>query len=154
MSDGRLSDVARGLAGRVDLWSPHVRHEREHRTYAEIHRDEDISAWLICWMPGHDTGFHDHDGSGGAVQVLTGVIAEERLRIGGAPHTRWCGPGEGFSFAGADIHRVRCPGPHPAVTLHVYSPVLVRSGAYVIAPDGSLQRRSLRDGEELRPLAV
>ena len=31
------------------------------RHYASIHRDEYVDVWLICWSPGNDTGWHDHD---------------------------------------------------------------------------------------------
>ena len=26
---------------------------------------DDLEVWLIHWEPGHDTGFHDHERSGG-----------------------------------------------------------------------------------------
>ena len=41
--------------------------------------------WVITWTNGNDTGFHDHDVSGGAVAVVEGEIVEERLVVGGAP---------------------------------------------------------------------
>ena len=34
-----------------------------------------MTVWLICWMDGHDTGFHDHDGAAGAVAVVAGPSA-------------------------------------------------------------------------------
>jgi len=53
----------------------------------------------------------------------------------------------------ADIHRVRHAGSDPAVTLHVYSPPLLRMGAYVVGEDGVLARHSVAHTEELRQLA-
>ena len=38
------------------------------------------------------------------------------------------------------------------MTLHVYSPPLLRMGAYVIAEDGVLARQPMSYREELRPL--
>ena len=70
--------VAR-LALRPDVWSPLVRHDAEERFYEEIFRDEHLSAWLICWMPGQETELHDHAGSAGAVTVVSGAILEQRL---------------------------------------------------------------------------
>ena len=35
--------------------------------YSELLRNDDVAAWLICWMDEQDTGFHDHDVSAGAV---------------------------------------------------------------------------------------
>jgi Cysteine dioxygenase type I len=144
-----LLGVAHGLAVQHDLWHPHVRHDPLQRTYHEVAREERFSAWLICWMPGHDTGFHDHDGAGGVGLVLR--VREARLAVGAAPVAREIGRGQHFSFSAHDIHRVEHAGDEPAVTLHVYSPVLVRMGAYEVAPNGTLRRHTLDESEELRP---
>ena len=74
--------------------------------------------------------------------------------LGGGTADRVCGAGEMFSFAAADIHRVRHAGRGPAVTLHAYSPPLWRMGAYEIAPTGELRRHSVSYAEELRPVAA
>lgn len=168
-----LLGVAHGLAVNQNLWHPHVRHDPLQRTYHEVARTDRYSAWLICWMPGHDTGFHDHDGAGGVGLVLRGQVTESRLRVGsvppaagdtflatdaqgapqlGPPIERVCSRGQHFSFAAHDIHRVHHTGEEPAVTLHVYSPVLVRMGSYEIAPNGTLRRHMLDESEELRPI--
>jgi predicted metal-dependent enzyme (double-stranded beta helix superfamily) len=105
-------------------------------------------------MDDHDTGFHDHDLSSGAVAVIQGAVAEDRLVLGGDPVTRTFAAGGAFSFSGADIHRVRHAGDAPAVTLHAYSPPLWRMGAYEILAGGELRRHSLSYAEELRPLGT
>jgi predicted metal-dependent enzyme (double-stranded beta helix superfamily) len=148
-----LVEVAERLAADRALWTPHVRHEPDQRTYELIHHDHDVMAWLLCWMDDHDTGFHDHDLSAGAVHVIQGRIREQRLRLGREPITREFGPGASFAFSASDIHRVAHAGGGPATTLHVYSPPLWRMGAYEVEPDGSLRRHSLSYAEELRPLA-
>jgi hypothetical protein len=104
-------------------------------------------------MDDHDTGFHDHDLSAGAVAVVDGAVAEDRLVLGGEPVTRTFARGAAFSFTAADIHRVRHAGDAPAVTIHAYSPPLWRMAAYEILPGGELRRHSLSYAEELRPLA-
>jgi hypothetical protein len=109
-------------------------------------------AWLICWMDDHDTGFHDHDLSAGAVHVVEGSVREERLRVGQAPLARTFGQGAVFDFASADIHRVAHAGGPPATTIHAYSPPLWRMGAYEIGPGGQVRRHSVSYAEELRPL--
>ncbi len=140
------------LADRPELWIEHVRHDTRQRSYRELICDEHVTAWLICWMDDHDTGFHDHDTSSGAVAVVSGAVREERLALGGAPLKRTCRAGQSFHFSAADIHRVRHSGEDPAVTLHVYSPPLLRMGAYVIGEDGALARHPMSSAEELRPL--
>jgi predicted metal-dependent enzyme (double-stranded beta helix superfamily) len=154
LSEDELERFACELASRPELWIERVRHESDQRVYEELLAgDLHVTAWLICWMDEHDTGFHDHDVSAGAVAVVGGEVREQRLTIDGPPHDRVFGVGESFSFSPADIHRVVHAGIGPAVTLHVYSPPLSRMGAYTIDDDGVLGRQPLSHGEELRPPA-
>ena len=79
-------------------------------------------------------------------------MREERSRLGG-PATRGSRRRARASTSrAADIHRVLHAGGGPAVTLHAYSPPLWRMGAYLVEPDGGLQRHSVSYAEELRPL--
>ena len=130
-----------------------MRHETERRVFEELLTDEHLAVWLICWMEGHDTGFHDHDGSAGSVSVVRGRLREERLRIGGTPPAVELGPGDSFGVESTDIHRVIHPGGEPAISIHAYSPPLRSMGSYVVEPTGALRRHALRPHEELRPLA-
>jgi predicted metal-dependent enzyme (double-stranded beta helix superfamily) len=142
------------LADQPDLWIDFVKHDRTQRHYEELFSDDYLTAWLICWMEDHDTGFHDHDISCGAVSVVSGCVREERLTLDGSPTEKLVRAGESFNFSASDIHRVRHAGSDPAVTLHVYSPPLLSMGAYVVADDGRLERQTLPASEELRPLDV
>ncbi|HEY4451087.1 MAG TPA: cysteine dioxygenase family protein [Solirubrobacteraceae bacterium] len=151
LSGPELHDFVRELAERPELWIEHVRHDASQRHYEELLSDDHLTAWLICWMDDHDTGFHDHDVSAGAVAVVSGAVREERLAIDGPGRQRTFAVGESFHFSPADIHRVRHAGADPAVTLHAYSPPLLRMGAYVIGDDGALARRPMSYAEELRP---
>jgi predicted metal-dependent enzyme (double-stranded beta helix superfamily) len=142
------------LADRPELWIGHVRHDPTQRSYAELASDPHLTAWLICWMDDHDTGFHDHDLSSGAVAVVSGAVREERLALGADPLRRTFGAGQSFHFSASDIHRVRHAGSDPAVTLHVYSPPLLRMGAYAVGADGVLARHAMSYADELRPLGA
>ena len=133
--------VAR-LALRPDTWSPLVRHDPRDRVFEEIFRDEHLSAWLICWMPGQETGFHDHAGSSGAVTVVSGSVLERRVTPHGDVVGHLRSRGEVFDFGADLVHCVRHHGTQPATTLHAYSPPLLGMGAYV-ARDGRLQRDEL-----------
>jgi hypothetical protein len=153
LSGPELQRFVSELADRPELWIDSVKHDRTQRVYEELLSDEHVTAWLICWMDEHDTGFHDHDVSAGAVAVVSGGVCEERLAIDGPPRERVFAAGGSFHFSAADIHRVRHDGRDPAVTLHVYSPPLLRMGAYVIGEDGVLARHPMSYEEELRPPA-
>ncbi|MEA2409816.1 MAG: hypothetical protein QOC77_377 [Thermoleophilaceae bacterium] len=150
-----LRELVTGLAVDRVRWDNLVRHDPDKRVFERLIDEPDVEAWLICWMPGHDTGFHDHDLSSGAVTVVAGSVQEERLGIGTLEtRSRIYTPGDTFDFASSEIHRVTHAGAHPAVTLHAYSPRLRRMGAYAVARDGALQRHPLGYGEELRPLEL
>ena len=149
---GALTELVDGLAGRPDLWRHLVTHRADARTYEQLHRDDHVAVWLICWMNDHDTGFHDHDLSAGALSVVRGSVCYERLVLDGAPSSRTISAGGTLTFAASDIHRVAHTGSEPAVTLHAYSPPLWRMGAYEVSPEGTLRRHSMSYAEELRPL--
>ena len=148
-----LRAVVAGLAADRTRWADRVRHDPQQRVFERILDEPEMEAWLICWMPGHDTGFHDHDLSSGAVTVVAGAVREERL---GLAHTtsRVYLPGETFDFTASEIHRVTHEGAAGAVTLHAYSPRLRRMGAYAVTREGALQRHPLGYGEELRPVTA
>jgi predicted metal-dependent enzyme (double-stranded beta helix superfamily) len=154
LTEPELIELAQRLAAQSDAWEHLVRHEPDARTYEQLFRDEHVGVWLICWMDDHDTGFHDHDLSAGAVAVARGAVREERLVLGGPPVARVVGAGEGFTFGPSDIHRVAHAGGVPAVTVHAYSPPLWRMGAYEVLASGELRRWSLSYAEELRPIGA
>ena len=154
LSEPELERLVRDLAARENEWRDLVEHRPDARTYAQVHRDEHVAIWLICWMNDHDTGYHDHDLSSGAVAVAAGAVREERLVLGGAPAARTVHAGDAFTFGAADIHRVSHTGSEPAVTLHAYSPPLWRMGSYEVLSSGELRRWSLSYAEELRPIGA
>jgi predicted metal-dependent enzyme (double-stranded beta helix superfamily) len=150
----QLTALVERLAAEPERWRHLVHHRADARTYEQLHRDDRVAIWLICWMNDHDTGFHDHDLSAGALTVVRGQVREERLVLGGAPVSRTLGAGQTLDFSASDIHRVSHAGSELAVTLHAYSPPLWRMGAYEVSTDGTLRRHSMSYAEELRPLAA
>jgi predicted metal-dependent enzyme (double-stranded beta helix superfamily) len=149
-----LIELVERLAASPETWRDLVTHRPDARTYEQLHRDDHVAVWLICWMNDHDTGFHDHDLSAGALAVAAGAVQEDRLVLGGPPASRVISAGGSLGFGASDIHRVSHCGTEPAVTLHAYSPPLWRMGAYEVRDDGTLQRHSLSYAEELRPLVA
>ncbi len=157
LTDEQLLVVADQIAAQPALWSHHIEHDPAHRTFKQLLRDEHLDVWLLCWSHDHDTGFHDHDLSAGAVAVVSGSVREERLVLGrspDAPISRTAHAGSSFTFGASDIHRVLHAGTEPAVTIHAYSPPLVRMGSYTIEPSGQLRRHAVSHEEELRELSA
>ena len=147
-----LDGLVQDLMARPEGWAHLVAHDPGRRRYELLRRDDEVEVWLICWMADHDTGFHDHDLSSGAVGVVAGAVREDRLVLGGGTVSREVAAGGTFTFTAADIHRVLHAGDEPAVTIHAYSPPLWRMGAYEVAETGELRRHSVSYAEELRPL--
>jgi hypothetical protein len=108
-------------------------------------------AWLNTWWQPRDSGYHDHDGSGGGVHVIEGEVVGEYLRVEGERRVTRFAAGDAFSFAGDRIHRVdHLAG---AVTVHVYSPPLRSIGHYELV-DGELRREPLSPDEASPPSAA
>ncbi len=155
LTDDELLAAAEAIAARPQLWQELIHHDPNHRTYEQLLRDTHLDVWLLCWSRDHDTGFHDHDLSAGAVAVAAGAVREERLMLGrpvDAPIARTVGAGSSFSFGASDIHRVLHAAGEPAVTIHAYSPPLVRMGSYLVEESGQLRRFAVSYEEELRAI--
>jgi hypothetical protein len=157
MTDGLPSTLSRSalrclverLRDEPHRWSHLVEHVPDRRSYAQVWRDGSVDVWVIAWMRDHDTGYHDHDLSAGAFTVVSGLLVEERLVLGGAPRRRVMRAGETVDFAASHVHRVRHEADAPAVSLHAYSPPLRRMGAYTVAGDGTLERETVSYADEL-----
>src|SRR5919206_518432 len=98
-----LAGLARDVARRPELWQHRLDADATERTYAALHRDAHVDVWAISWRPENDTGWHDHDTSSGAVQVVRGALEESVLRLGRGGGRRSYASRETFSFAPTHI---------------------------------------------------
>jgi predicted metal-dependent enzyme (double-stranded beta helix superfamily) len=149
LTEQEVADLAARVARRGDLVRPLVHHRDDERNCASLHADEHVGVWVISWMPGQDTGFHDHAGSHGAVAVVAGHVREERPPWGRLARVLDAGADEAFTFDDADIHRVLAVGTEPAVTVHVYSPPLIAMTVYRLGEDGAVESQTVRWDETL-----
>jgi predicted metal-dependent enzyme (double-stranded beta helix superfamily) len=154
----RLAHLAQEIVDAEQLWRPFVRHDTDERFYQQLYRDPNLDVWLICWVRGQNTGYHDHDRSYGAVCICEGTLLEDWFRVEEdgwvREQTREHAPGEGFDFDASDIHGVRHPGGDapPATSIHVYSPALWRMGHYEPGPRG-MRRIGMTYADELLGVA-
>src|SRR5271155_52357 len=112
-------------------WMDKVRLRAEQRWYERLYLGPDYDVWVISWLPGQSTGFHDHGASSGAFVVATGVLEEHRP--GG--RTRVIHPGNPRAFGADYTHDVRNVSLAPAISIHAYSPPLNEMNEYEL--DGS-----------------
>lgn len=152
MTRDELRELVTRIAAEPARWRSLVCLDTDDRHFEQLWRDDDVDVWVISWTNGNDTGFHDHDVSSGAVAVVEGELIEERLVLGGDPVRRHHRAGEAFDFDASHVHRMHHDSGTRAVSIHAYSPPLWRMGSYVVASDGTLQRRSISYAEELRPV--
>ena len=153
MTEQELRDLVCRLA-EEGAWRALVHEDHEQRQFEQLLRDDDVDVWVLSWMQFHDTGYHDHDISCGAVAVVEGELVEERLCIGGAPKRTAYRAGDRFTFDPSHVHRMHNETPRLAVSIHAYSPPLRALGAYVIDDDGTLRRLTQAGDSELSPLAT
>ncbi|WP_158853238.1 cysteine dioxygenase [Saccharothrix deserti] len=148
-----LARIAEAVAKRPELWEDTLRETTSERTYVDVFTNDHLGIWAIAWMDDeHDTGYHDHDRSSGAVYVAKGSIRHEQLRLGRRPTGTAVPEGNGFSFDNTFIHRMRRePDAGPTVTIHAYSPPLTRTGQYAEHEDGLLHRIPTDAEEQLVP---
>ncbi len=151
LAKDELRVLAASVAARPELWECHVAYDEETRHYVSLHRDAHVDVWLLCWTPGNDTGWHDHDTSSGAVHVVEGALEEHALLVAQPERRRCHRAGESFAFGPSHIHRLTCAEPR-AVSIHAYSPPLWRLGQYTVDEEGALHRVSVSYADELRPL--
>jgi predicted metal-dependent enzyme (double-stranded beta helix superfamily) len=153
LARSELVDLAVAIGRESRLWTPFERHDAAERFYHQLYRDPNVDVWLICWLPGQGTGYHDHDRSDGAVYVCLGSLYEDyfcREADGWIrERTNLHEAGGYFSFEASDIHGVRHAGDAPATSVHVYSPALWRMGHYEPDPRGALRRISVTYADEL-----
>ncbi|MEU9073452.1 cysteine dioxygenase family protein [Kitasatospora sp. NPDC048538] len=148
LTPSALRAVVRELAEQPDQWIHLVRLSTDERWYQRLLSDDDHEVWLISWLPGQSTGFHDHGGSRGAFTVALGEL--EELSLGGPDQgllIRRIPAGTARAFGPEYVHDVRNTASGPAVTLHAYSPPLGTMAHYDLRA-GGLVRTSTEGPEQ------
>jgi mannose-6-phosphate isomerase-like protein (cupin superfamily) len=110
-----------------DGWMDKVRLRTEHRWYERLYHGPDYDIWVISWLPGQSTGFHDHGESSGAFVVATGILEEHRP---GEQTRVEIHPGKPRAFGPDYAHDVRNVSLAPAISIHAYSPPLNEMNEY------------------------
>jgi cysteine dioxygenase len=92
---------------------------------------------VLCWQNGQRSPIHDHAGSSCGLRVLRGTMTETRFEFASNGHvkavaSRDLATGSVVGSQDLDLHQISNlqPGTADLVTLHVYSPPLLRMGTY------------------------
>ena len=134
-SPAELAGIVSGFAA-TPGWLDRVRLSTGERWYERLHHGPDYDIWVISWMPGQSTGFHDHAESAGAFVVTTGTLEEHRP---GQPPLSILA-GQPRAFGQSYTHDVRNVSLAPAISIHAYSPPLEEMNEYLLDGDQLVPR--------------
>jgi predicted metal-dependent enzyme (double-stranded beta helix superfamily) len=123
-----------------EIWRTLAVTNTTFRDYRLLYENDSVEAWVLSWMPGQITGFHDHDISSVGICVAHGTLLERHLRLHEAPHAHILRPGQTQAGGLGYIHEVSHLDGAPAISIHCYSPRLEQVGQYRVDEQGLLRR--------------
>jgi predicted metal-dependent enzyme (double-stranded beta helix superfamily) len=132
----RLGQIVAAVVAGPDGWSALVRFDAGRRWFRRLVLADDHEVWLLSWLPGQGTGFHDHGSASGAFAVVRGGVRERTVAGGGRLRHRTVWPGAVRSFGPRHVHDVVNASAEPAVTVHAYSPPLTAMRRYELTGSG------------------
>src|SRR5260370_21560144 len=83
LSPARLAQIVAATAAQPGRWSDVLRFDAGRRWYHRLQLADDHEVWLLTWLPGQSTGFHDHGIAVGAFAVARGRVSERTMAAGG-----------------------------------------------------------------------
>lgn len=149
LSLDELGELAQAIAARADIWDPLTIVDPVRRRYRLLFEDHRIDVWALAWMPGQGTGFHDHDISCVGLAVGRGMVVEKQMLIPDGARRLELRPGDVRRGGPGYIHSAGWGEGEPAVSIHAYSPPLLKVGQYRVCEDGILQRSIEHGRKEL-----
>jgi len=130
-TQSELDALLRKLELEPEELRPHLGFKPNTYTRHRIFRSDLCEMLVLCWLPGHRTAIHDHNGSYGAIRICEGAMEEEIFAMNEAGevefdtvHTRATGEVTGTGVP--DIHRIgNAEGnAERMLTIHIYAPPL------------------------------
>lgn len=136
----RLGQLAGEIMADQGRWTQLVRFTEPQRWYQRLQLADDYEIWLLSWLPGQHTGFHDHGEAVGAFAVASGRLSERTVAAGRhQARSRAVAAGTVRSFGSEHVHDVQNTSAQPAVSVHAYSPPLTAMRRYELTTDGLVQ---------------
>ena len=149
LSEQELATLVTRITERPDLWQPLVVIDRDRRRYELLYDDDSVDIWVLSWMPGQKTGFHDHDRSSVGAHLRAGRARRGKPLARPAGRAPADDAGVVRTGPGGYIHSVSHVDGEPAVSIHAYSPPLTCVGQYRVDALGRLRREPEHGRKEL-----
>ncbi len=135
LSAGQLGQLVCETA-EAQGWRAIVRYEHR-RWFRRLALTESYEIWLLSWLPGQRTGFHDHGDACGAFTVAAGELLETLALPGSRGiRVRTAAQGSVTRFGGQHLHNVSNASSVTAISVHAYSPPLSAMRRYAMTDDG------------------
>lgn len=122
-------------------WRDYVAACEDYRDYRLVFENDYVDVWVLSWLPGQETGFHDHDISEVGLCVAQGAVREHHMHVHQPDTSHVIRPGQVQEGPFGYIHRVEHWEGDPAVSVHSYSPPLAWVGQYREAEGQMLRLR-------------
>ncbi len=137
LSPAELGRLVRATAAAEQVWRPILRFSSRPRWFRRLLLAEQYEIWLLTWLPGQHTGFHDHGDAAGAFTVAVGELRESLASPGSRlVRHRTAALGSITRFGGQHLHDVGNVAAEPAVSVHAYSPPLAAMRRYEMRDAG------------------
>jgi predicted metal-dependent enzyme (double-stranded beta helix superfamily) len=137
LSPARLGQIVSEIVAAEHSWRPIVDFSTERRWYRRLVLADDHEIWLLSWLPGQHTGFHDHGEARGAFAVAQGELRETLAQPGkNRVRNRCASTGSVTAFGSRHLHDVSNAATAPAVSVHAYSPPLTAMRRYEMTASG------------------
>jgi predicted metal-dependent enzyme (double-stranded beta helix superfamily) len=136
LAPARLGALVRQVAA-AGRWPAAVMFDASGHWYHRLELTDEYETWLLGWLPGQHTGFHDHGEASGAFAVVRGELAESLARPGRRRVRRRCAPTYAVTtFGPRHLHDLGNESGEPAVSVHAYSPPLTAMRRYAMTESG------------------
>lgn len=142
-----LARLTQVLSLRPELWHTKIGFDPDSRYYARLGRTDAYEVWLLTWLPGQTTGWHDHGSSAAGFTVVSGILRERTLvRERGRERVtqRHLPSGAVRAIAPWTVHDVLA-STTPAVSIHAYGPALSEMTRHEVVHDGEAWAAPARD---------
>jgi hypothetical protein len=137
LSPASLAELAGAVAAAPASWQPIVQFSVERRWFRRLELTPEYEIWLLSWLPGQHTGFHDHGEAHGAFAVARGELRETLAAPGSRRiRHRTAQAGSVTPFGRRHLHDVSNVAAVPAVSVHAYSPPLTAMRRYEMTAGG------------------
>ncbi len=137
LNPAELGRLVRATAAATDDWREIVQFTEGTRWFRRLALTTDYEIWLLSWLPGQRTGFHDHGHACGAFAIARGQLLETLATPGTSQlRHRVAPPGSVTTFGAHHLHDVGSKSAEAAVSVHAYSPPLSAMRRYEMTSSG------------------